>query len=375
MRNLRCRISRSAAVAGAFAWLALSIGRNACAVNVRHSAAAPQAHAARHKSRVPSAAQLYDLSRDADANYSYRGRQVTSSWKAGKTLAITVSHRAGGWDRIDYTAPDRLRGHSLVSNGRQEWQLNPQTKTLTVRAVSPRPNDATEDATGYNLLRSNYTLSLESVPETFANRKAFVLTITRKSNHTIARRLWIDAATNIVLRREVFQEDGRLAVTVAFTEIDFHPKFAPDAFSIPGMRGETGIRTIKIARDPEQPIDIRAVAGQLDRKAIAPPNPAGYRLIGAGVLPYKANRTALHLRYSDGLNLVSLFETQRILTSRPTRVPAIMHPAHIAGVNVNVTHHGSLTTINWDTKSLNLTLMGEAAGAPLKQFVATIGAP
>jgi len=358
--------------------LAAATPNGAKAVAPRHTAAVITSHSQQAATRLPrvqNAAELYKLSRDADELYSYRGKQVTSAWKVGRTLAVNVSHRAGAWDRIDYIAPDRLRGHSLVSNGHLEWQLNPQTKTITVRPVSPRSHDVAEDATGYSLLKNNYTLSLGSVPEVVSNRKALVLTITRKANHKIARRLWIDAVTKLVLRREVFQEDGRLAVSVGFTEIDFHPKFAANDFSIPGMRGEAGIRVVKAARDPEQPIDIRFVSVQLGRKAIAPANPAGYHLIGAGVLAYKSNRTALHLRYSDGLNLVSLFETQRTLTSRPTRVPSIMRPAHIAGVNVNITHHGSLTTVNWDTKSLNLTLMGEAAGATLKQFIATIGTP
>lgn len=325
------------------------------------------------KPKIPTAAELYERSREADDLFSYTGRQVINNWRTGRLVAVQISHRQDGWERIEYLSPEASRGRTIVSNKQRQWRYDPRTRTLTIRDVPRGQVQVDEAAESYSLLRDNYILSFLPATKTFADRKTFVLSIARQSNKTLARRLWIDAATSIVLKRETYHDSPVPAATVAFSDINFHPAFKPDTFSVPGMHGEKGVRVVSLPRDPEMLLPLSSVGSQLGSKAITPPKLAGFELVGAGLLNYKGGRVALHLRYSDGLNLVSLFETQRRLTARPTRVPAAMHPTRIGRVDAHVTKRSSLTTINWDTGALNLTLMGEVPETTLSQFVAAIG--
>jgi len=115
----------------------------------------------------------------------------------------------------------------------------------------------------------------------------------------------------------------------------------------------------------ENALPLGAVRSLWNSTATAPTVLAGYRLVSAG-LSSESAKPMLHLRYSDGLNLVSLFELPRTQTRKPTRVPASMRPVQIGRSAGHVSHRASLTAFNWDKGMLNLTLMGEIAEPTLQ---------
>ena len=312
------------------------------------------------KPRIPTAAALYPMSLNADDAFSYRGRQITTYWRTGRAEAVIISHRSPHLRRIDYLAPDAERGRSVVTDGAQEWQYDPRNHQLLHRRLTTDADAVADAAENYDLLRTNYVLQVTPQVTTYADRKAFVLMITRKTDRTTARKLWIDAGTGLVLKRENYREDGKLAVTVAFSDINFHAPLPSSLFDLSALAKRPGVHRIEQAASSETALPQAAARAQLAGAAIAPASLNGYRLVSAA-LTSNGNTPLLHLRYSDGLNLVSLFEQKRAHTRRPTRVPPTMRPTRIGTRAGHVTHRASLTALNWDTPSLNLTLMGEIA--------------
>ena len=146
-------------------------------------------------SRRPPA--LYPMSLKADALYSYRGRQITTYWRSGHAEAVIISHRAPRLRRIDYLAPDIERGRSVVTDGSRSGSTIPQTRQLLHRRSEPDADAVADAAENYDLLRTNYVLQVVPQTKTWADRKTFLLTITRKTDRTAARKLWIDAATGL----------------------------------------------------------------------------------------------------------------------------------------------------------------------------------
>ncbi len=315
--------------------------------------------------RPPSAAALYERSLNADDIFSYRGRQITTYWRSGRATAVLVMHRAPSLRRIDYLAPDAQRGRSLVTDERQEWQFDPQSKRLLHHRRAANAEAVEDAAASYDLLRTNYILQVLPQPRVYADRKAFVVTLSRKAGHTVARRLWIDAATGLVLKRENYREDGKLALTVAFSDISFRAPLSKSLFDLSALIHRPGVRLVEEKASGETTLPLSAVQTQLGGHALAPPTLAGYRLVSAA-LARNGVRPLLHLRYSDGLNLVSLFELPRSQTRKPTRVPPSMRPVQIGRSAGHVSHRTSLTTFNWDKGPLNLTLMGEIAEPTLQ---------
>ncbi len=330
------------------------------AAAVVHTAVPPVA-----RPHLPTAADLYPKSLHADDLYSYRGRQITTYWHSGRAEAVVISHLAADKRRIDYLAPDVERGRSVVTDGVQQWQYDPRSRQLLHRRLEPNSEAVEDAAESYELLRQNYVLQIDPATRTFADRKAFLLSVTRKTNRKLARKLWIDAATGLVLKQENYREDGKLALTVAFSDINYHALLPPALFDLSALAKRPGVRSVEEPGSSERPLSLNSLRSQLGGTAVAPPALNGFHLVSAA-LTQDGAAPLLHLRYSDGLTLVSLFEQRRTQVRRPTRVPPSMRPTRIGGRDGHVVHHASLTALNWDTDTLNLTLMGEVAETSLR---------
>lgn len=323
-----------------------------------HAKPAPKRHAppARTVPHVPTAEDLFVKVLRADDSFTYRGRKFTTYWRTGQTTAVAVFHRAGDDRRIYYLSPKSQRGLLIVSDGHEEWQYDPRTRDLSHRRLSHGALEE-DDLLNYTLLRANYFLTVDPKPRVYDDRKVSLVTIKRPAGHTLARKFWIDNGTGLILKREIYGDDGELAVTSAFSEITYHPASSPGAFSLAGLSKLPGVHSSENPSPQEDSIKPALVTSQLTGKAYAPPSLAGYRLVGASATA-AGGKPLLHLRYSDGLNLVSLFEQQRTQARRPTQVKG-MQKAQIGTVPAHVSHRASLTTFNWDTSTLNVTLMGE----------------
>ncbi len=334
-----------AALLGGFLLLAFPI---IAAPAIQHSAV---------RTAVPSAADLFVHILQADDLFTYKGRQITTYWTTGRATDVQIFHQPPDLSRIYYLDPETMRGRLLASDGRQEWQYDPHRHELRHRLLSPGALDE-DDLLSYTLLRANYLLNVDPHPQTWAERKVWQVTIKRPGGRTLARKFWVDAGSGLILKREIYREDGRLAVTAAFSDINFHPKPGSHTLGMAALATLPGVRVIETRSVIEAPLPLSAVSAQLAGQAKAPSALAGYRLVGASTTT-GGPKPLLHLRYSDGLNLVSLFEQRRTLPLRPTRVPTGMRAIQIGAVRGHVAHHAALTTLNWDTPSLNVTLMGE----------------
>lgn len=343
-------------------WAGLLLAAPAFAVShasaVPRRQATPRRHAAvvRPAPHVPTAENLFVKILSADDLFTYKARKVTIYWRTGQTTAVNVFHRPVEDRRIYYLSPKSQHGLLIVSDGREEWQYDPHAKELSHRRLSPGAQEE-DDLLSYTLLRANYFLTVDPKLRVYADRAVSLVTIKRPIGHTLARRFWVDTGTGLILKREIYGDDGELAVTTTFSEITYHPKPSPETFSLAAVSRLRGVHTVENPSPSEDLIKPALVPGQLTGKAYAPPSLAGYRLVGASTTT-TGGRPLLHLRYSDGLNLVSLFEQQRTQARRPTRVRG-MQKAQIGSVPAYVSHRASLTTYNWDTPTLNVTLMGE----------------
>ena len=216
-----------------------------------------------------------------------------------------------------------------------------------------------DDLLSYTLLRANYLLAVDPTPRTYADRRVWLVSIKHPGSLTLARRFWIDAGSGLILKREIYHTEDKPAVTVAFTDISFHPKSGP-AFDLSKLAASSGgrVRLIEDSTTTEEPIPVASLRSQLGGQAYVPPALDGYRVVGASSTVV-GGKPLLHLRYSDGLNLVSLFEQRRTQPLRPTLPRPGMRETQIGTVRGHVSRRASLTTLNWDTPALNVTLMGE----------------
>ena len=334
------------------------------AVSVQHSKKSPPKPA---PPKAPTAESLFVKVLQADDLFSYKGRQITTYWRTGQAMEVLVFHRPQDDQRIQFLNPERERGRLLVSDSAQQWEYEPHQKLLRHRRLSPGALDD-DDLLSYTLLRVNYLLAVDPRPRTIADRKTYLVTVKRPQGQTLARRFWIDSGSGLILKREIYGEDGKLIVTTGFSDIAYHPTFPPGLFDLSALA-----KTVPVTELPatETAVSLRTLSTQLAGKASAPASLAGYRLVGATTTKIGL-RPVLHLRYSDGLNLVSVFEQRRTQPGRPTLVPPGQRVVLIGKTSVHVGHRASLTTLNWDTPTLNITLMGEMGFSTLRALAQSL---
>lgn len=213
---------------------------------------------------------------------NYTGTEYVCAWTQGSaaTSVVEVVHRSGVGTLVRVQPSVAAPGGELQEPERvgQPAPVDP----LAVSAVEGGPLD---------LLRRNYVLSMGTPDGLTTQVQA------RRLDGTRAALFWIDARTGLPVRREVFDNVGRLVRASAFVELHLGGSMPTTAPSAP----------IVTSRAPET---------LLGRAQVAQLRQAGWVLpaqLPGGMVLYDVRRagsgedTVLHLSYSDGLSTVSVF--------------------------------------------------------------------
>jgi sigma-E factor negative regulatory protein RseB len=226
-----------------------------------------------------SALGLLERAAVAPSTTAYHGVQFVSAWSdhGSTSVVVEVDHRPG-------------YGTTVRSNGTAQ---TPAANTF-LPADTPEPS-LLGVTSALSLLAGNYQVVVLG-SRSVSGRTADLIEARRTGSSVPAARFWVDSATALVLRREVYDEQGRTTRASAFVELEVGrtedephlPPAMPDRWAdevpytdLPQMRAHGWTC-------PDQ------LPGPLDLVDARRSGPYGGRI--------------LHLSYSDGLATVSLFE-------------------------------------------------------------------
>ena len=243
----------------------------------------------------PAALALLRRAIAAAATVTYRGQQVDVTWtSAGMTTRILDVAQGGG--RRETTVRAAGGGAST-------------TTTASVRS----PDVGIDPLT---LLAGAYAVALAGRDQ-IAGRAALAVVALRGGR--VAARLWIDAATGLLLRQEIWDTGHRLTRMVSFRTIQ--------VLGV-GSKGATGPVPAVTPDPPTQALALAGSGAGADAGASGSSGetlqaaarrlgsrcpevlPGGFRLVDVREeqLAGSAGPTAVHLTYSDGLSGLSVFE-------------------------------------------------------------------
>jgi len=227
--------------------------------------------------REQRAVQLLDTAARAAVTRTYTGTQYVSAWRSDRSTSSVadIRHTPSGGSVVQLrpTAGDE--------------QAVAATTDLDVRTL--------------RLLADNYTLEVVDAGEC-AGRTADVVEA-RDAKGQVAGRFWVDRASALLLRREVFDRGGELIRSSAFASLTVDAAAGPDAEDAVPAGG----------RLTEAELD----ALRTDGWRIPAVLPASLALYDARMRTHNAKKV-LHLAYSDGLSSLSLFAQRGRLGSEPT---------------------------------------------------------
>jgi sigma-E factor negative regulatory protein RseB len=261
---------------------------------------------------------------------SYQGVEMISQWTVDGTIAVvsTVWHRSGG-RTVTQTADAAALADSQPYVSYDGDDHDPEgvfgvTTTLV------------------GLLGANYLVEYEGTG-TVAGRPALIVEAHR-ANGSLAARFWLDKQTMLPLRREVYDSDSHLLSEDAFLQVQFGQQAA-----------QAGVaQTASPARESwvQAAAPARLVKDLNDKgwhlPAALPGNLSLYAAAQAGT----ATGKVVHLGYSDGLFVVSLFVQRGTLSPKMAGWQLVS----MAGHPVYVGQH----SITWASKGFVYTVLADA---------------
>jgi sigma-E factor negative regulatory protein RseB len=220
---------------------------------------------------------LAALERAATAAHalSYAGTQYVSSYSpsGSSSVVLTVEHTGGQGSVVTVASSSSPRRSVYASDAPL-----PGRSDLTVAGV---------DGAALRLLQQTYDLELEGT----------ACVVARRQDGKPAARFWLDPATGLVVRREVYGGDGQVVRASAFVDLRLR-----------------GARTTAVA---SRSLVAEVGERRLELSELAPLSSAGWtvpRVLPGQLVLYDARMqeagddTVVHLGYSDGLSTVSLFQ-------------------------------------------------------------------
>jgi sigma-E factor negative regulatory protein RseB len=226
-------------------------------------------------------------------------------------------------------------GREIVRRGDQVQGILPDQRIVLLesrRDVSPLvarlPSSAEE-------LDANYEIRLRGKARV-ADRAVRVLEIKPRDEFRYGYTLWLDEATAMPLRSQLFDERGRVVEQIHFTAIEI-PADIP-ATDLEATIDTTGFTTL---RAPES--SPSSTGGNISWRAVAVPG--GFKLSVATQSQMAGSDTPVeHLVYSDGLATVSVF-----IEARETK----------ADVGEGFSNFGSTNAFSLTLRGRKVTAMGE----------------
>jgi len=223
------------------------------------------------------------------------------SQAGGDTSVVQVWHQPGGQALTQDPGVQLLTqtpAALLGQRGQHHWAVSP--------FGSSGPNLDEAEVLGMStqlvsLLAANYVVTVAGRGQV-AGRPARIVTV-RRPGGGVAAWFWLDSATSLPLRKEMFDARARLISSVTFAEVNIG-RGAPGGEPVPTARAwHTTLARGQLAR-------LRARGWPLPG-----PLPGDLKLIGAKESATSAG-PVVDLDYSDGLSVVSIFVQRGYLPHR-----------------------------------------------------------
>lgn len=288
---------------------------------------------------------------NAEGSVAFIARQVTTIAKKPAITSEQVVYRAGFRGmRTEYTSPPFMKGEIMVDDGRVMSHFIPKTNVIEKRSSRLGDMQIRTAQISEKLNRGQLRIDLVGRDE-IAGRTAYVIEIRPEHRpEGRIRKFWVDRENWVKLKTEDIAPNGTVESTSYYTKMSFVDSIPDAKFRL----DRSGVR-VKQEEGPS-PMMTQKRAQQLVRFRILKPSylPSGFKPIGAAVVPFRGGKSIV-LRFSDGVNTFSLFQTpDRIL---PRRFLDRLEEGPL---------RSGRDTYSWRKGNLNLTIVGSLTKEQIK---------
>ncbi|OGR86156.1 MAG: hypothetical protein A3J74_10645 [Elusimicrobia bacterium RIFCSPHIGHO2_02_FULL_57_9] len=278
---------------------------------------------------------------------------MVTHWRGKRARAeeVEIYHAPNNRKRREFIAPDGRILRMIISDGESEqvhWLKS--GKTLRGDAVKSYEKLMSPEKER-ELLLKNYSLAV-SGPDKVAGRFAWVLEFKPLVSGKPHQQLWIDRQTGVILANKRLLPKKSFAVLSRFSR--FEPRktlddslFRLDAASAGAVSGH-GLEPDFMSLE-----ELNEATGKTMR--FPADLPGGFVFESADFFDI-GKQVIRHLRYTDGLAVISLFQTQRPV--KPPKQPDLQTGDGAGSLRLS----GASRVLAWKRKKQYFTLMGDVSG-------------
>jgi hypothetical protein len=266
-----------------------------------------------------------------------------------------IWHDGPGRTRLEFVPTDGGPARVVVENGSHRWFFSPRRRAwrpVSWRAPEPR----------LDLLLRNYRVRPGSIA-TVAGRRALMVRVEPRFPGNPHKQAWLDIATGITLRADLYDSSGRLVSRSEFLKFDPERSLPASLFQVPDGTPQTADAGPD-RRTPERLQRARLNPGTPEARLSFDPAlphylPPGYVLTRLTRTRAEGTEVAWAL-FTDGLNTVSLVQWRGPREPRDGGRERFWGPGD---------------RLRWNIGPINAMLAGDLAAAELKRIAGSIRSP
>lgn len=224
--------------------------------------------------------------------WKFSGTRVVEIRMGPKRITDREHVMRDGFKSRTYFPKDSVRhGEVIVETPRERRMFDPKKNTIFVGRGQGMGTDRLN-----SLMRRGGKFTEEKT-DRVAEREARVVAMSDERGR-VSQRIWIDAKTGVILKREMYDHVGARESYYEYKTIDFSPTFAPGDFNlqVPGAKVMT---TYDVAKEQGATIGVTPVFLPKDK----------YPLDSARVFR-NPDGALLHMTFATEDGIVSLFQTK-----------------------------------------------------------------
>lgn len=349
---------------------------------------------------IPGAEEIFEKLIQSSRTVDFQGRLtlVAQIPRGNPVSEARVIRKAPDKQRIEFTWPSEMRGMGMVINGEERWSIRSDRERGGRPFLAPPPNRMMDDFPLKNIQRllRNYDVRILD-GGSIADRSTYLLEIDPRVAGKPSRKIWVDAEMSVILKVEYYDSQKRLRGFYSYSNIDFEPEIDEAVFR--KRRGKGNGKSQRPGRSREElwnanqgKLDLGKIRKAVRLNVIVPDQlAAGFALQSIQALSF-GERKNVHLRYTDGLAVLSVFQSlsegggrggrrggrgegrsQRPSGSqrqgRPSGADAATKKINIYGVVCEMMSTGPMVILRWNYKTVFFTLMGELEQKQMTEIV------
>ena len=336
---------------------------------------------------VPEAQEVLQKMVQSFQTEDFRGKLIFMSLTpgGGQMREALMTRKAPDKVRIELLTPMEERGTVIVMNGEERWHIDPGKEQLRERRRRgfPPPDRMGEILMkDTQLLLQNYNIQVFAGGHV-AGRSAYLIEVEAEATVRPSVKLWVDTEAGVILKMEHYDPQKRLRDILAYSQVELNPEIDEAIFKRPegvnpdiGPQGGRGREEIWNKGQGE--LDLRKLRKTAGLNVIfSDLKPAGFVLQSVQIVRF-GERKNVHLNYTDGLAVISIFESEsndglrggrrgrgpggrrgKENADLPQRRGGSVEKMDIHGIACDVMSRGPMSIFRWKQKEIYITLMSE----------------